>query len=248
MPNTDFGFKTVDKDAKEGLVRSVFSSVATKYDMMNNVMSLGLHHLWKDRMLQYLQNTNGSLLDVACGTGDIAFRFYKKCKSKNAAPQITASDINESMLTLCRDQAIDSGIVSGVDYINCNAENLPFADNSFDYYTIAFGIRNVTNVDIALKEAYRVLKPMGKFVCMEFAHVDNALLAKIYDLYSFKIIPSIGKYIAGDEESYQYLVESIRKFPPQKKFKEMMSVAGFSNISSEDLSFGVTAIYVGYKI
>jgi demethylmenaquinone methyltransferase/2-methoxy-6-polyprenyl-1,4-benzoquinol methylase len=239
----DFGFKEVNQEEKETLVGKVFSSVAHKYDLMNDVMSFGIHRLWKARMLEELE-PNKALLDVASGTGDIAKRYY----DKSTSPNITLTDINHDMLFTGKNKLIDENIWHGLKFICCNAEMLPFDDFSYDYYTIAFGIRNVTDKARALKEAWRVLKPGGKFVCLEFAKVSNPILAQIYDFYSMNIIPHMGNLIAGDKESYKYLVESIRTFPSQENFIRIMEEAGFRMSKFKNLSNGVVALYTGYRI
>ncbi len=243
MEKVNFGFKEVNHNEKQSLVGQVFSSVAHKYDLMNDLMSLGVHRLWKAKLIEQLE-PNKSLIDMASGTGDVAKRYYLK----SSKPDITICDINPDMLRVGQDKLIDENIFQGLKFVCCNAEELPFDDLSFDYYTIAFGIRNVTNIDKALKEAWRVLRPGGKFVCLEFAKVSNSNLAKFYDFYSFNIIPKIGKLIAGDEESYRYLVESIRKFPSQIEFTQMMENAGFRLSRFQDLTCGVVALYTGYRV
>lgn len=239
----DFGFKEVESSEKETLVGKVFSSVAGKYDLMNDVMSFGLHRLWKKRMLEELE-PNKSLLDMASGTGDIAKKYYQKSSKAN----ITLSDINYDMLSKGRNNLIDDGMFKGLKFVCSNAEILPFSDLSFDYYTIAFGIRNVTDKAKALKEAWRVLKPGGKFICLEFAKVSNPILSSIYDFYSMNIIPQMGNLIAGDKNSYKYLVESIRTFPSQNNFTQMMNEAGFKINKFENLTNGVVALYTGYRV
>lgn len=243
MSKVNFGFNKVNSNEKQDLVGKVFSSVASKYDIMNDVMSFGIHRLWKNKLIEQLE-PNKKLLDMAAGTGDIAKRYYKKCTN----PDITLCDINKEMLETGKNRLLDENIFKGLEFICCSAEELPFEDNIFDYYTIAFGIRNVTNVDKALKEAYRVLKPEGKFVCLEFGKLNNAQLAKFYDLYSLNVIPKLGGLIAGDEASYKYLVESIRTFPSQKDFTNLMENAGFKLNQFQDLNFGVSCLYTGYKI
>lgn len=238
-----FGFKEVSDTDKQTLVSQVFSSVAHKYDVMNDVMSLGVHRLWKARLIDELQ-PNKSLLDMASGTGDIAKLYYNKCTN----PDITLCDINQDMLQVGRDKLIDSNIYQGLKFTCCNAESLPFDDFSFDYYTIAFGIRNVTNISNALQEAYRVLKPGGKIIVLEFAKINNKNLAKIYDFYSMNIIPQLGNLIVGDKDSYQYLVESIRTFPPQEEFCKIMDKSGFKIIDYKNLTGGVVCMYTGYRI
>lgn len=245
MDKTFFGFKEVEKSDKAKLVGEVFSSVASKYDVMNDAMSLGIHRLWKDRMIAELNPREGSkLLDVAGGTGDIAFRFLKKAEDSS----VTICDINPDMLGEGKKRAIDKNILNGIEWVCGDAEKLPMEDSSFDYYTIAFGIRNVTNIENALAEAYRVLRPGGRFLCLEFSHVDNPILGKIYDVFSFKLIPQIGKVVAKDEDSYRYLVESIRKFPTQEAFAVMIKRAGFENVEYTDLSGGIVALHSGWKV
>jgi len=243
MNKVNFGFSQVDENEKESLVGKVFSSVASKYDLMNDVMSFGIHRLWKNKLIEQLE-PDKKLLDMAAGTGDIAKRYYAKCSN----PDITLCDINPEMLATGKNRLLDENIFKGLKFVCCNAEELPFEDNSFDYYTIAFGIRNVTHVEKALKEAYRVLKPEGKFICLEFGKVNNPNLAKFYDLYSLNIIPKLGGLIADDEASYQYLVESIRSFPSQKDFTNLMENAGFRLNQFQNLSFGVSCLYTGYKL
>ncbi len=245
---TNFGYRKVELEEKESLVKDIFSNVADKYDLMNNLMSFGIHHLWKDKLIQEVFDFNSNILDVAGGTGDIAFRLYKKGMSVNITPNIIVADINPEMLQLCKNKAIDTNILSGINFVECNAENLPFDDESFDYYTISFGIRNITNIDVALKEAHRVLKPLGKFICLEFSKIDNSIIQKLYDTYSFNIVPTIGKIVASNEKAYKYLVESIDLFPDQEIFKSMIEDAGFKNVKYHNLTFGISAIHKGYKI
>ena len=250
---THFGFRTVEKQDKQGLVRNVFDSVAQKYDLMNDVMSGGLHRLWKGAMIRIMRPEPGmKLLDVAGGTGDIAFRFLaaaQKRKKPGARPaEVTVCDINANMLDVGRDRAIDRGILRHIEWVCGNAESLSFPDNSFDAYSIAFGIRNVTNIDKALAEAHRVLKPGGRFLCLEFSKLDLPLIDKIYEAYSFHLLPRVGGMITGDRDSYQYLVESIRQFPPQDKFKAMIEEAGFGRVTYRNMTGGVVAIHSGWKI
>lgn len=240
-----FGFKEVDKNAKSGLVGEVFTSVASKYDIMNDVMSLGVHRLWKEQLIKEIfPLAQMNILDMAGGTGDIAFRI--KAKFPNA--QIAVGDINASMLEIGKNNALNRNCFYNITWQIENGEKLGFEDNSFDYYTIAFGIRNFTDIQQGLNEAYRVLKPGGKFICLEFSHVNNKYLSSIYDFYSFKLIPFFGKIIANDEESYNYLVESIRKFPSQDNFKEMILMSGFTNTRYKNLTNGIVAIHTGWKI
>ena len=247
---THFGFKQVDAEQKSSLVKQVFSSVASKYDLMNDLMSAGLHRVWKDKMVGEIKlsaNASYKTIDVAGGTGDVAFRILKEANKQNASIAIDVVDINPEMLEVGRGRAVDKNSFSQLNFSCADGENLPHDDNSFDYYTIAFGIRNFTNIQAGLNEAFRVLKTGGKFICLEFSQINNLPLAKIYDLYSFKAIPKIGKLVAGDEASYQYLVESIRKFPNQENFKKMIEKAGFKNVSYNSLNFGVVAIHIGCK-
>tara|TARA_B100001564_G_C20593082_1_gene648832 strand:- start:252 stop:989 length:738 start_codon:yes stop_codon:yes gene_type:complete len=245
MSTTHFGFQQVETSQKASKVGKVFSDVAPYYDVMNDAMSAGLHRLWKDRLISDLcpkQHTH--LLDVAGGTGDVAFRFLNAAKNSH----VTVCDINADMLAQGRKNAIDRGIIQGIEFACMDAQSLSFEANQFDYYTIAFGIRNVTDIPMALKEAYRILKPGGRFMCLEFSKVKQPQLAKLYDLYSFHVIPKLGKMIASDEASYQYLVESIRMFPDQETFAAMIAEAGFANIKYVNLTGGVVAIHSGYKL
>jgi demethylmenaquinone methyltransferase/2-methoxy-6-polyprenyl-1,4-benzoquinol methylase len=242
--NTHFGYRTVDESEKATLVRGVFDSVAARYDLMNDLMSAGLHRLWKNEMVAMLAPYAGQhILDVAGGTGDIAFRIKEK-----ADCQVTICDINYHMLREGKNRAIDRNLIGGIGWVCGNAESLPLPDESVDAYTIAFGIRNVTHIDTALAEAYRVLKIGGRFLCLEFSHLQHAALQKIYDAYSFAAIPRIGKLVTGDADSYQYLVESIRKFPRQEEFARMMKTAGFANVNYRNLTQGVVAIHSGRKV
>jgi demethylmenaquinone methyltransferase/2-methoxy-6-polyprenyl-1,4-benzoquinol methylase len=244
----NFGYKKVPLDEKEGMVKDLFSQVSTKYDLMNNLMSFGIHNIWKDTLISNIHNLNGKLLDVAGGTGDIAFRLYKKAIKSNIVPNITIADINPEMLKIAKDKAINNNMLFEIDFVECNAEKLPFDDNSFDYYTISFGIRNVTNIDLVLQEAYRVLKPFGKFICLEFSKINNSLLETLYKAYSFNIVPIIGKIIASNQEAYKYLVESIDLFPDQNTFRSMIEAEGFKNVKYQNLSLGIASIHTAYKI
>jgi SAM-dependent methyltransferase len=245
---THFGFKEVDRDQKSNLVKNIFSNVAKKYDLMNDLMSAGTHRLWKNNMINSIDFfDNIKIIDVAGGTGDIAFRIAKKAQEKNLNYQIEVVDINTQMLEVGRSRAIDMNLFSHLNFVENDGENLKFADESFDVFTIAFGIRNFTNIDKGLQEAHRVLKKGGKFICLEFSKVEDIFLQKIYDTYSFKIIPKIGEVILKDHDSYQYLVESIRKFPDQKSFKKLIENAGFSRVGYQNLTFGACAIHWGFK-
>ncbi|MAQ70867.1 MAG: bifunctional demethylmenaquinone methyltransferase/2-methoxy-6-polyprenyl-1,4-benzoquinol methylase UbiE [Alphaproteobacteria bacterium] len=240
-----FGEEKVTPTEKTRKVLGVFDNVASKYDVMNDLMSAGVHRLWKDRLIRRIRpKRNQEFLDVAGGTGDIAFRIRK---ATSATTNITVCDINSSMLEVGRDRAIDRGYLHNFDFITGNAEDLPFEDNSFDVYTIAFGLRNVTHIDKALAEACRVLKPGGRFFCLEFSHIDDPAMSKLYDLYSYNVIPKIGKIVAGDEGSYKYLVESIRKFPKPAALEKRMHEAGFGKTHSLPMSLGIVCIHEGWK-
>ena len=240
-----FGNERVSASEKTQKVLGVFESVASRYDIMNDLMSGGVHRLWKDRLIRMIRpKAHERFLDVAGGTGDIAFRL------KDATPpetEITISDINPEMLAEGQRRAIDKGYHGQFDWVEANAEKLPFKANSFDVYTIAFGLRNVTHIDKALADAYRVLKPGGRFFCLEFSHVKDPFLAKVYDIYSEKVIPRIGKVVAKDADSYQYLVESIRKFPRPKDLATRMEQVGFENVSYKAMSLGIVCVHIGYK-
>ncbi|MBB5049307.1 demethylmenaquinone methyltransferase/2-methoxy-6-polyprenyl-1,4-benzoquinol methylase [Rhodopseudomonas rhenobacensis] len=246
---THFGFKDVALDDKQTLVNDVFHSVASRYDLMNDLMSGGLHRAWKNVMITTLNPPRSdapfALLDVAGGTGDISFRA---AKAAGAGFNATVCDINSDMLSVGRERAIARHLDHQVSFIEGNAEALPFPDKSYDAYTIAFGIRNVPRIDLALKEAHRVLKPGSRFLCLEFSTVDVPGLAKIYDLFSFNVIPQIGRAVTGDAESYQYLVESIRKFPKPTVFAEMIRDAGFARVSYQSLSGGIVALHSGWRL
>lgn len=241
-----FGTEAVSPEQKTRKVIGVFDSVASKYDIMNDLMSGGLHRLWKDHLIRKIRPRAGlSYLDVAGGTGDIAFRIRKKTGPHT---DITLCDLNTEMLRVGRDRAVDNGYLDDFTWVTGNAESLPLPSESVDVYTIAFGLRNVTHIDTALAEALRVLKPGGRFYCLEFSKVNEPFLAKIYDEYSYRLIPKIGEIVAKDRDSYQYLVESIRKFPPQKELVKRMEAAGFSRCRYENLTMGVVAIHEGVKI
>jgi demethylmenaquinone methyltransferase/2-methoxy-6-polyprenyl-1,4-benzoquinol methylase len=247
-----FGEKKVTAREKTGLVVDVFDSVADQYDLMNDLMSGGVHRLWKDRLVRQIRpRLEYNYLDVAGGTGDIAFRIKEKLSSGPSSgqkkPSIAICDLNAEMLRVGRDRAVDRGWINDFDWILGNAEALPVESESADVYTIAFGLRNVTHIDNALAEAWRVLKPGGRFFCMEFSRVNEPFLAKIYDSYSCHVIPRIGQIVAKDRDSYQYLVESIRKFPNQKALEKRLYQAGFGKVKVSDLSFGVVAIHESWK-
>jgi len=239
-----FGFRPVDPAAKSGLVRAVFDSVAGKYDLMNDLMSGGIHRLWKDTLIDMVAPRAGmTLLDVAGGTGDIAFRFLNR-----GGGGVVVCDITESMVRVGRDRAIDRGILSGVDWVVGDAMKLPVAARTMDAYTIGFGLRNVTHIDEALAEARRVLKPGGRFFCLEFSHVVLPVLREIYDVYSFNVLPKLGRMVAGDEESYRYLVESIRRFPEQGALVKRIEAAGFASVRVRNLTGGIAAIHSGWRV
>lgn len=246
---THFGFRTVAKNEKAQLVRGVFDSVASNYDIMNDLMSGGVHRLWKNQMVDWLNPQPGwQSIDVGGGTGDIAFRIQDKIAKKGGTSHITVTDINHEMLKVGRARSIDEQRLSGLSWLCGNAESLPGPSNSFDAYTIAFCIRNVTDIPAALREAHRLLKPGSRFMCLEFSQVVMPFLDKFYDLYSFKILPEIGAVVAKDRDSYQYLAESIRNFPPQEEFAQMIRDAGFEQVSYRNLSGGIAAIHAGWKI
>ncbi|WP_170351925.1 MULTISPECIES: bifunctional demethylmenaquinone methyltransferase/2-methoxy-6-polyprenyl-1,4-benzoquinol methylase UbiE [Ruegeria] len=242
---THFGFETVREADKAGRVQGVFNSVASKYDVMNDVMSMGIHRVWKDAMMDWLAPRPGQrLLDVAGGTGDISFRFLKRAGYGHA----TVLDLTEPMLVEGRQRAEADQMSDSLNWVVGDAMALPFEDNTFDVYTISFGIRNVTRPQEALNEAFRVLKPGGRLMVLEFSQLPNEGLQKLYDLYSFNVIPRMGKLIANDYDSYQYLVESIRNFPDQETFLGMVRAAGFENAKYRNLSMGIAALHSGWKI
>jgi len=242
---THFGFETINENEKAGRVQGVFNSVASKYDVMNDVMSLGVHRIWKDMMMDWLAPQAGQkLLDVAGGTGDIAFRFLDRSVFGHA----TVLDLTSSMLAEGRSRAEAKQMINEIDWVVGDAMNLPFEDNVFDVYTISFGIRNVTRPQEALKEAYRVLKPGGRIMVLEFSQIPVPLGQWFYDRYSFNLIPKMGELIANDRSSYQYLVESIRKFPDQETFLGMVEAAGFENAKYRNLSLGIACLHSGWKI
>ena len=242
---THFGFETIPEAEKAGRVHSVFSSVASRYDLMNDAMSVGIHRLWKEALIDWMAPRPGmQLLDVAGGTGDISFRFLDRLKGDGHA---TVCDMTQAMLDEGALRAEKRGLTN-VDWICGDAMALPFADRSFDAYTIAFGIRNVTRVQDALSEAYRVLKPGGRFLCLEFSQIPSPGLQWIYDRYSFNIIPPMGQAITGDRDSYQYLVESIRRFPEQETYVSMIRDAGFGQVKYRNFSMGIVALHSGWRL
>jgi demethylmenaquinone methyltransferase / 2-methoxy-6-polyprenyl-1,4-benzoquinol methylase len=245
---THFGFETVKTAEKQGMVNGVFHSVAAKYDVMNDVMSVGLHRLWKDALVAQLRPSRLQAfrhLDVAGGTGDVAFRILDAAGDK---AHVTVLDINGSMLEVGSDRATTRNLPGRIDFMEASAEALPYADKTFDGYTIAFGIRNVPRIPLALSEAFRTLKTGGRFLCLEFAPVETPILDRIYDAYSFNLIPAFGRMITGDAESYRYLVESIRQFPRPRVFESMIAEAGFKRVSHRALSGGIVNIHSGWKL
>ncbi|CDW87522.1 ubiquinone menaquinone biosynthesis [Stylonychia lemnae] len=264
----DFGFKDVNYEEKEKMVRQVFSNVADSYDVMNDAMSLGVHRCWKDQFVNQLgplrtrrvvvETSNQEreeklkVIDVAGGTGDISFRILNKAKKDSPTQlsvDITVSDINPNMLEVGKKRAVEQGLFHDLSFMELNAENLSnLKSDDFDIYTIAFGIRNVTDRQKALKEAYRVLRKGGRFMCLEFSEVEVPGLKQFYDFYSFNIIPQLGQFIANDIDSYQYLVESIRKFPKQAEFAKLIEDAGFKAVTYTNLTGGIVAIHSGFKV
>jgi demethylmenaquinone methyltransferase/2-methoxy-6-polyprenyl-1,4-benzoquinol methylase len=246
---THFGFRDVPLEDKQTLVNEVFHSVASRYDLMNDLMSAGLHRVWKDIMINTLNPPKGdtpfALLDVAGGTGDIAFRA---ARAAGTGFRATVCDINADMLRVGQERAIAAHLDDRVSFVEGNAEALAFPDRAFDAYTIAFGIRNVPRIDLALAEAFRVLRPGSRFLCLEFSTVDVPGLDRLYDLFSFKVIPPLGRAVTGDAESYRYLVESIRKFPRPGAFADMIRAAGFSRASWQSLSGGIVALHSGWRL
>jgi demethylmenaquinone methyltransferase/2-methoxy-6-polyprenyl-1,4-benzoquinol methylase len=246
---THFGFRDVPLEDKQTLVNEVFHSVASRYDLMNDLMSMGLHRVWKDIMINTLNPPKSeapfALLDVAGGTGDIAFRA---AKAAGAGFRATVCDINADMLQVGRDRAAKAHLDDRVAFVEGNAEALAFPDRAFDAYTIAFGIRNVPRIDLALAEAFRVLRPGSRLLCLEFSTVDVPGLDRLYELFSFRVIPPLGRAVTGDAESYQYLVESIRKFPRPSAFADMIRAAGFSRVNWQRLSGGIVALHSGWRL
>jgi demethylmenaquinone methyltransferase/2-methoxy-6-polyprenyl-1,4-benzoquinol methylase len=246
---TSFGYRQVAEGDRQTLVNRVFSSVAERYDLMNDLMSGGLHRLWKDELIAMLNPPRGDrafqLLDLAGGTGDIAIRC---AKAGGPNTSVVLCDISPEMLNVGRRRVAAAGLDKAISFVEGNAEALPWPDKTFDACTIAFGIRNVTHIDKALAEAFRVVKPGGRFLCLEFSHVEVPILDKLYDFHSFQVIPRLGKLAAGDAESYRYLVESIRRFPPQKRFAKMIEAAGFARVTWRNLAGGIAAIHSGWRI
>lgn len=242
---THFGYRNVPKEEKAGLVASVFHSVAARYDTMNDLMSMGVHRLWKRFTIELSGVRKGqAVLDIAGGTGDLARKFSELVGDNG---RVVLADINDSMLHVGRDKLIDCGVTNNVEYVQANAEALPFADNTFDCVSISFGLRNVTDKNAAIRSMLRVLKPSGRLLILEFSKTSNPLLTKIYDAYSFYLLPLMGKLVVGDSDSYQYLAESIRMHPSQEVLKQMMDDAGFVNTAYHNLSGGIVALHRGVK-
>ena len=240
----DFGFRTVARTEKAGMVRAVFDSVATNYDLMNDLMSLGVHRMWKQIFVSDLQpRKQDTLLDLAGGTGDITFGWLRR-----GGGPVILSDINYSMLSVGRDRATERGFIGDLSITVANAEKLPLPDRCVDRVSMAFGLRNCTDKSAVLREARRVLKPGGRFLCLEFSRVQVAALSPVYDAWSFKVLPKIGRYVAKDEDSYQYLAESIRMFPDQGTLAGMMKDAGLSRVTVRNLSGGIAAIHAGWRL
>jgi demethylmenaquinone methyltransferase/2-methoxy-6-polyprenyl-1,4-benzoquinol methylase len=240
----DFGFRSVDRADKAGMVRAVFDSVATRYDLMNDLMSLGVHRVWKQILVSDLRPRPGhTLLDLAGGTGDIAFGWLRR-----GGGPVFLTDINNAMLTVGRDRALNNGFANDVSLVVADAENLPLPDRCVDRVSIAFGLRNCTDKAAVLSEARRVLKPGGRFLCLEFSRVTVFALTPLYDMWSFKVLPRLGRMVAGDAGSYRYLAESIRTFPDQEKLAGMMRAAGLARVNVRNLSGGIAAIHSGWRL
>jgi demethylmenaquinone methyltransferase / 2-methoxy-6-polyprenyl-1,4-benzoquinol methylase len=240
----DFGFRQVRREDKAGLVRAVFDSVAPRYDLMNDLMSMGIHRVWKQLFVSEMTPRPASrLLDLAGGTGDITFQWLRR-----GGGPVIMTDINAAMLAVGRDRAIQRGWIGDVSLVVADAECLPVPDRSVDAVSIAFGLRNCTDKAAVLTEARRVLRPGGRFFCLEFSRVQVAVLAPVYDAWSFKVLPRLGRMVAGDAESYQYLAESIRTFPEQERLADMMRVAGFDRVKVRNLSGGIAAIHSGWRL
>ena len=248
----DFGFHQVPESEKSGLVRAVFEGVAGRYDLMNDLMSAGIHRLWKSALVDALAPQAGMrVLDIAGGTGDIAFRIHARLKRRASggdATEIVVSDINRDMIEVGRNRAIDRGILDGIAWVCADGEALPLADMSVDACTVAFGLRNMTHLDRALAEARRVLRPGGRFLCLEFSHVTVPVLDQFYDRFSFAVLPSLGRFVTGQEDAYRYLVESIRRFPPQDELAARIAAAGFDRVGFRNLSGGIAALHGAWRL
>jgi demethylmenaquinone methyltransferase / 2-methoxy-6-polyprenyl-1,4-benzoquinol methylase len=249
MRETHFGYRQVPLDDKQALVDDVFNKVARRYDLMNDLMSAGLHRAWKDALVTAINPPKSekefALLDVAGGTGDVSFRVIE---AGGAGTRATVADINADMLSVGRERARERGLDDAVTFVDANAEALPFPERSFDAVSIAFGIRNVPRIDVALAEMHRVLRIGGRFLCLEFSNVDVPGLDALYELYSFNVVPAIGRTVVGDAEPYRYLVESIRRFPRPNAFADMMRAAGFSRVSHRVISGGIVALHSGWRL
>jgi demethylmenaquinone methyltransferase/2-methoxy-6-polyprenyl-1,4-benzoquinol methylase len=242
---THFGFKDVDKDSKAGMVADVFHSVAARYDLMNDLMSGGIHRIWKRFTIELSGvRKNNAVLDIAGGTGDLAARFAELVGPEG---RVVLADINDSMLQVGRDKLLDTGRLGNIEFVQADAQSLPFPDDSFDCVTIAFGLRNVTDINSALRSMLRVLKPGGRLLVLEFSKPENELLSKAYDTYSFRVLPVMGKLVTNDSESYQYLAESIRKHPDQDTLRDMMEDVGFSQCEYHNMTGGIVALHRGIK-
>ncbi len=247
----DFGARRVPEEEKTPLVRAVFESIAPRYDLMNDLMSGGIHRFWKAQMVAWLKPRPGQvLLDAAGGTGDVALRALPRLAAEQTdpVPSVVVCDTSEEMLEIGRARALDQGILEGIEWVCADAERLPVADRSVDLYTIAFGLRNVTRIDAALVEARRALKPGGRFVCLEFSPEITPLLQPFYDLYSFHIVPQLGRMVTGNREAYTYLVESIRRFPRQSELCEMIARAGLDQVMFRNLTGGVAALHSAWRL
>jgi demethylmenaquinone methyltransferase/2-methoxy-6-polyprenyl-1,4-benzoquinol methylase len=241
---TDFGYQRVPRAAKRGMVRAVFDSVAPRYDLMNDLMSLGVHRVWKSLLVTALQpNPRHTLLDLAGGTGDVAFGWLE-----HGGGAVLLSDVNAAMLEVAQDRAVARGLISGVSLLVADAERLPLPDRAVDRVSIAFGLRNCTDKQAVMREAWRVLKPGGRFFCLEFSHVRVVALQPVYDAWSFRVLPLLGRHVAKDEDSYRYLAESIRTFPDQETLAGMMRDAGLARVAVRNLSGGIAAIHSGWRL